>query len=428
LTSNVSERRALRKIPALRSLSSRELAAIQDHIIYRSYRSGEVLWRARGPLGFFGIIQSGEIEVEYRIGGVLVRTTRLCAGDVVPPRSWQGRSLHAAMLARAVTDVSLCLVPGAEIEQLRPMSPSRTRSSPASIAANPTFWSRIWPLLLLMLIVSLAWADVIRIASGLLYMASNHGEYAPPNDPRSMRLLNFAEQVDQGAAFAYNEEGYRWFQQAKLPDAEAAFVQAVNRDPANAPALNNMAVTYFTLGDLPQAARYLQGAVEQNPNNAVARYNLGIIMMKQNNQAGAIREFREAGFIEPTATSPHLQQAFLYVQIGDYANAEQRARTAIRLDSSQPSAHLLLSIALYNQGNYTDALASIADTLWLAPGERVARFYQAHILARLGQQDVALPILESLLATSTDDWQSSRIWVEIEAIQRSLSELEAAAR
>ena len=143
---------------------------------------------------------------------------------------------------------------------------------------------------------------------------------------------------------------------------------------------------------------------------------------------GAIREFRQAGFIDPKAASPHLQQAVLYIQMGDYINAEQRARTAIQLVPSQPSAHLLLAIALYNQGRDTEALGSIADSLWLEPDDRVASFYQALLLGRIGQYDAALPILERLLATSTDSQESARISVEIEAVHRALSELEAAAR
>jgi tetratricopeptide (TPR) repeat protein len=427
LTSSVSARRALRKIPALRSLPGRELESIQDRLVTRSYRSGEVLWRTRGCAGFFGFIQSGEIEVEYRIGGVLVRSIRLRAGDPVLVRSRSGRSRRATVLARAVTDASLCLAPDMRIEQPG-QGQAQNGARPRPAAQGMVWLSHAWPLLLILLIVGLARADMARIASGLLYLASNHEEYYPPNDPRSLRLLRYAEQVDAGAAFVYNEEGYRWFQQEKLPEAQFAFVQAVERDPANAPALNNAAITYFTLGDLPLSAEYLRRAVKQDPDNAITRYNLGVILMQQHNDAGAIREFREAGFIDPKAASPHLQQAFLYTQIGNYADAEQRARTAIELDPSQASAHLLLAVALYNQGESVEALASLADTLLLEPDHRVANFYKAHILRRLEQYDAALSILEGLLDTSTDSQESARISVEMEAVRRSLPELETVAR
>jgi superkiller protein 3 len=231
-----------------------------------------------------------------------------------------------------------------------------------------------------------------------------------------MSLLQAAQKVDGSAAFAYNEEGYRWFQQDRLPDAEAAFGQAVDTDPASAPALNNLAITYFVRGDLSKAERYLNRAMEQNPDNPIARYNLGITLMQLNDPAGAIREFREAGFMDPGAASPLLQQAYLYNQVGDYTNAEQRARIALKLNPSLARAHLLLGIALYNQGRDVDALASFTETLSREPDSRVAAFYQALILGHMKQYDAALPILHGLLIGSPHVAETARILAEIDAL------------
>lgn len=419
VTRSVSTRRALRKIPALRHLSGPELERLLDQATYTLYNSGEVLWRTHAHFDFSGIIQSGEIEVEYRINGNLVRSIRLRAGDVIPLRSWQSRKPDMIILIRAVTNVRLCLIPDAQINYLPPKS--RMQSYPD----RHMRW--VWPALLILLILSLGQTDIRRITSGLLYMISNREHLNASEDPDSMNLLELSRQVDPGAAFVYNEEGYKLFQQARLPEAEIAFAQAIQADQTSAPALNNMAVMYFTAQNMHQATVNLKKAVEQDPNNAIARYNLGILLMQQNEKTSAIREFRQAGFIDPTAAAPHLQQAVLYIQLGDYISAEQRARTAIQLDPSQPSTHLLLAIALYNQGRDTEALTSIADSLRLEPGNRVASFYQALLLERIGQFDAALPILESLLATSTDGQEAARITVEIEAVHRSLSELEVVA-
>ena len=115
------------------------------------------------------------------------------------------------------------------------------------------------------------------------------------------------------------------------------------------------------------------------------------------------------------------------MQTGAYSNAEQRARTAVQLDPSQPSSHLVLALALYNQGKDRAALSSISDAVWLEPGNRVSNFYQALILERLGQYDAALAILDRLLATSADGQESARISAEIQSIQRTLSQSDAAA-
>jgi len=404
MASTILERRVLRRIPILRALSSRELEDARERMVYRSYQAGEVIWRTRGPLRFSGYIQGGQIELEYRADGLPVRTTRLSAGDPLPPHALQRRMSHETVIARALTDVRLKILP--ELQALKPVPK----------VSGPRWMIWLWPVLLLLLVILLAKDDIVRIASGLFYLSSTRGGNAGLQNPRSMSLLEAAQKVEPGAAFAYNEEGYRWFQQNHIWDAAAAFDEALAKDPASAPALNNLAITDVIQGDLPRAVRYLQQAVGKDPDNVTTRYNLGILLMQLQDSSGAIREFREAGFIDPNAATPLLQQAYLYQQMEDYANAERYARSAIQLNPSLAPAHLLLGMALYNQGHETDALASFKETLALEPQNRVAAFYQALVLGHLKQYDSALPILESLLASSTDAAESARIRAEIDAL------------
>lgn len=413
---NISERRILRRIPVLRSLSGQDPEAVQDRMIYRSYRAGDVIWRTRGPLRLRGSIQSGVIELEYRVGSVPVRTTQLSAGDPLPPRALRVRRLHDTVIATALTDVRIGILP--EAGKDRTVVP----------APGPGWMGWLWPVLLLLLIALLARDDLARITSGLFYLAASPGEGTAPHGPLSMGLLRAAQKVDREAAFAYNEAGYRRFQQGQFPDAEAAFEQAVDRDPANAPALNNLAITYFARGELIQAEGYLQRAIEQNPDNPIPRYNLGITLMQMHDPSGAIREFREAGFIDPGNSLALLQQAYLYNQVGDYANAEQRARSVVQLNPSLTPAHILLGMALDNQGRDADALDAFTQALSLEPGNRTAAFYQALILGHLKQYDVALPLLHGLLNSATSASETARILAEIDALYRFQADPAAAGR
>lgn len=410
MASTILERRVLRRIPVLRDLSSRELDEVKERMIYRSYEAGEVIWRTRGPLRFSGYVQSGEIELEYRVDGFSIRTSRLGTGDPLPPRLLRSRRSHETVIARAITDVRLKILPEPHL-----VKPLATVSEPRG-----RYW--LWPVLLLLLAIVLAREDIARIASGFLFLSSTRGENAALQNSRSMSLLEAAQKVEPRAAFAYNEEGYRWFQQNHKWDAAAAFDAALTRDPVSAPALNNRGITDFSQGDLPQAAHYLQQAVGQDPNNAITHYNLGILLMQLKDPSDAIHEFREAGFIDPKAASPPLQEAYLYQQMGDYANAEQRARTALQLDPSLAPAHMLLGIALYNQDREAAALTSFTEALSLQPGNRTAVFYQALILGHQKQYAAALPILQELLVSSTNPAESARIKAEIDALYRLQAE------
>jgi Flp pilus assembly protein TadD len=414
VASAVFERRTLRRFPALRGLPSRELKAVQDRMVYRSYQAGEVIWRSHRPLEFTGYVQNGEVDLENRVDGVLVRTTRLSAGDLLP-RMLEDSRPHESVIALAISDVRLGVLPDA----LPGQSAGEARLLPVALTPRRNWLNWLWPLFLILLVAVLARDDLVRITSGLFYLASDQ-------DPNSMSLLRAAQKVDGDAAFAYNEEGYRWFQQGRLSGAEAAFAQAVDSDPADAAALNNLGIIYFTQGDLLQAERYLYRAMQQNPDTPITRYNLGMTLMRLNDTAGAIREFREADFIDHGSSSLLLQQANLYNQVGDFANAEQRAQTALELNPSLASAHLILGIALYNQGREADALAAFADTLALEPGSQVAAFYQALILGHMKEYDAALPILHGLLTTATDAPETARILAEIDAVYRFKSESAAA--
>jgi tetratricopeptide (TPR) repeat protein len=409
MASTILERRVLRRIPVLRDLSSRELEDAQKRMVFRSYAAGEVIWRTRGPLQCSGYVRSGEIELEYRVDGSPIRTTRLVAGDPLP-RLLRSPRPRETVIARAITDVRLKFLPEPQLIKSR------------ATVSGPTWMYWLWPVLLLLLVIILARGDIARIASGLLYLSSAQVEDAALQDSRSMNLLEAAQTVEPGAAFAYNEEGYRWFQQNQKWNAATAFDAALARDPSSAPALNNLGITDFFQGDLPQAAHYLGQAVGQDPNNAITRYNLGVLLVQLQDPSGAIREFREAGFIDPKAASPALQEAYLYQQMGDYINGEERARSALQLDPSLAPAHILLGIALYNQGREAEALTSFTQALSLQPGSRTAAFYQALILGHLKQYAAALPVLQELLASSADPAESARIQAEIDALDHLQTE------
>ncbi len=408
---SLSMHRTLRRIPVLRGLSNRELEDLHLQMVYRFYPAGEVIWRTRGPLRFSGFLESGTIELEYRVDGRSVRKTRLHSGDPLPPRALQAGKLHGTVIATALTDVRIGILPAAKQE--------------AATAPSLGWMHWLWPFMLFLLIAVLARDDLVRITSGLFYLSSTKNENVALQSSHSMSLLQTAQKVEPGAAFAYNEQGYRWFQQKRVSNASAAFEAAVARDPASAPALNNLGITYSAEGNLPLAARYLQQAAGADPNNGIIRYNLGILLMQLQDPLGAIREFREAGFIDPKAASPPLQEAYLYEQMGDYANAEQRARSTIQLNPSLAPAYLLLGLSLYNQGQEAKALPVFTEALVLEPGNRVAAFYQALILGHQKQYDEALPVLYQLLASSTDAAETARILAEMDALYRFKSEWSA---
>ena len=409
-------------MPAFRSLSWRELETIVKRMVRKEYRSGEVLWRAGIQPDFLGIIQSGEIFVEYRYNGSIIRSVRLVAGECIQPRAVKGTGRHSSIFVRAVTDVALHVLRMEEPGILPPPRPVSDADIRIGLNRRHVPWRGLWTVLVAVMIVLLTWRDMTRILSGALYLASSQAGQTAVDSESSMRLLEYAEQLDQDAFFAYNQQGYLWFQHGDLQDAEAAFSEAVTIEQSSAPALNNLAAVYFTRGQGWQALILQQDAVRSNPDHAVVQYNLGLLLLEQNASMDAIRAFREASYINPEWALPYLQDGFIHLQMQDYVQAERAARATIQKDPTQESAHFILAVALYNQGQYQEAQESVKRALQINPNDSVARFYQALILGKLGETDSALVILHQLLQSSSDARTIARIESEIEALHRSIQD------
>ncbi len=414
MTNRAPLRMVLHKLPAFSSLSAAERDRLSRQMVRREYRSGETLWRAGTPPDRLAIIERGEVVVEYRYRGVNVRTVTLGPGEIIEPGRLKEKQALTRPCLRAATDTALYALP-AEAAGKAPSS-----SAPQEANRFIALLQRLaWPVLVTALILALSWNDLTRILSTSLFLASDRAaEYG--REP--IQLLGYAEQVDRGALFAYNQQGYLLFQDGDLLNAEAAFLEAATQDVANAPALNNLAITYYRRGEVPQATELQQRAVQGNPNHATLQYNLGLLLMEQNARQDAIRAFDEASRIDPAWALPYLQKGFLYLKMQDYMRAEQAARAAIQRDPTQESAHLILTVALYNQGRYVSAQEAVREALRLNPNDDIARFYQALLTGRLGDAASAIMYLQELRRSAEDPQTVARIDAEIESFTRSLQD------
>jgi tetratricopeptide (TPR) repeat protein len=397
-----------------------DLDAIVARLVRKEYKSGDVLWRAGIQPDFLGIVQSGEIVVEYRHNGAVIRSVKLVAGECIQPCTLKGTNHRSSVRVHALADTILYVLPLGDSDILLSNRSASDNDVRSEIYRTQHFrLHRLGIAIIAILIVFVSWHDITRIFSGALYMVPNLVKNPAYNYQNSIRFLKYAELLNRNAFFAYNQEGYIWFQHGDMQDAEAAFLKAVDIEQTNGPALNNLAITYFTKGKSQQALILQESAAQNNPDQAVVQYNLGLILMNQNANTDAMRAFKEASYIDPKWTLPYLQRGFIHLKMQNYIQAEQAARTAIQTDSSQQSAYLILAIALYNQEEYQDAQKAVEQALQMHPNDNVGRFYKALILSRLGNTDSALIILQQLLESSNNPQYSSRIEAEAEAISRS---------
>ena len=417
MSTSASLQRALRQIPEFRSWSGPELANLAKQMICQEFKPGEMLWREGNRLDFLGVVQSGEIVLEYQSNGTRKWSVQLMPGDYVMPHAVNGNHYHSSLNAVAASHVRLYVLRMGQLHALRSGRPAAAiRPSPLQRRSVSLSWHGLWFAAVAMLMLLITWPDVSRLIAGILFLRSGQAGLPLNNYQRSLRLLDYAKALAPGAVFAHNREGYIWYQHDNPLLAETAFSKAITIDQTYGPSLNNLAVIYFSKGELERAAIVQQEALENDRNQAVVLYNLGIMMSQQGHYEEAIRAFREASLIDPRSVLPHVQLGYVSIQTRDYPMAEQAARAVLQLDPAQQMAHVILAIALLNQERAPEALHSIDTAVQLAPDDRVAKFYQALILSRLGDHSTALAIFQELLTSTDNPSQASRIQAEIDAI------------
>ena len=427
MSTSVSLRKTMRRLPVFTSLSGRTLDAIIAQMICQEYKPGEVLWRTGHDLDFLGIIQSGEIIVEYRFHGQVVRSVTLQAGKTIEPHDLKAKKHGESLLARASTKVRLYAL---RKEQITEFQLDWLVSRKNSLLSSPFMRVASWAFTAVtaITILLLGWQDLSRILSGSLFLFSEQVLQFKSDYQSTMQLLKYAEVLDKTAAFPHAKEGLIWYSQDNFEHAEASFLNAVNADLSNGPALNNLAVTYFTRREFHQALSYQQRAAQANPDNTITHYNLGLLFIQEDDLPNAIREFKEASYIDPTWGLPYKQRAYIYLQMRDYPSAEKEAGITIRLIPDDQASHVIHAIALYNQGKDQNALEAIENAIEITPEDEISRFYKALILVRLNNFDESLLLLQQLLDESNDPQQISRITAEINGVQRSIQSTETGSQ
>ena len=419
MSNSVSLRKTMRRLPSFASLSGRALDAIIDQMVCREYKPGEVLWRTGHKLDFLGIIQSGEIIVEYRLHSRVVHSVMLQAGDFIQPIDSSVMKHGESILARASTHVRLYAllkeqIAEFQLDQLEPQKNSSLSSHFVRLAS----WA--FTTVTAISIIFLGWQDLSRILSGSLFLISEQILQPKADYQSTVKLLKYVETLDSTASFPHSEEGFIWYSQENFEHAESSFMNAVNVDINNGSALNNLAVTYFTRREFQQALPFQQRAAQADPDNAITHYNLGLLLTQEGDLSNAIREFKEASYITPSWELPYKQRAYIYLQMRDYSSAEKEAIVAIRLAPEDQASHLIHAITLYNQGKDRDALEAIENALKIMPEDETSRFYKALILARQNNFEKSMSILQQLLNEAKDPQQISRINAEINSLQRNL--------
>ena len=173
-----------------------------------------------------------------------------------------------------------------------------------------------------------------------------------------------------------------------MGDRSAAFTEyerALELDPGNAPALNNLGNLHRANGQVALAEQAYQRALQRLPRYPEALINLGALYSSQGKLEGALRLFERAAAVTPDRPELLNNLGITYLELGRHKDAEAVLRRASQNEPLLAKIHYNLGGALEGLGRTGEAIASYERATQLRR-DYAKPYYKLSVLyARLGR-------------------------------------------
>lgn len=203
-----------------------------------------------------------------------------------------------------------------------------------------------------------AYLPLIGIAVAVVWSA---GEIATMS-PRG-RIVAVTAAVAAVAALSFAARA----QTAVWRDSERLFTHALEVDPHNWVAHENLGVLALSRGDVPGAFDHFQRARSLNPRDALALYNIGYIYSLQARPDLALPFYQEARRFRPGDGRILAALALTLADLGDVPNAVLVSREATAADPQSENTWYARAIVAHRATDPLDAQASLARLAEISP-------------------------------------------------------------
>ncbi len=149
----------------------------------------------------------------------------------------------------------------------------------------------------------------------------------------------------------------------EYPAAEAAFDEALRRDPGFAAAAANLVETALQAGDIARARRAADQFVAIAPASLRARYSRGLVALKQNDLATARGDFAALTAASPAYALAHYDLAVTEIRAGNYAAAQTELQAALALTPGYARARFALATLMLRSDRRAEASADLARVI-----------------------------------------------------------------
>jgi Flp pilus assembly protein TadD len=172
--------------------------------------------------------------------------------------------------------------------------------------------------------------------------------------------------------------------------------QAVQMDPDDARAYNNLGVALAATGSISDAVAQYKKSLELNPDNSQTRNNLGSVLAQEGKMDEALAEIRKAVEINPDNSQAHINLAHVLETMGgNIDEALSEVNKGIELAPKSPEGHNVLGVILARTGKLDQAIPEMQKAVEIAPNGLEFRFNLGRALAAASRFSDALPQFEA---------------------------------
>jgi tetratricopeptide (TPR) repeat protein len=215
-----------------------------------------------------------------------------------------------------------------------------------------------------------------------------------------LAMTNNALKVTPRWPFLHNYIGAYYADQHKYPDAQQAYLDAIDINPTYYDAYSNLGDIYREEGKLADAEQAYLKALEYGAPYADTHYNLGVTYINENKLSDAEQPLVRSLELSPANTKARYNLGWTYDREGKDALAEQAYAETLKYDQTYPEARINLGILLAREGRYPEALEQLHTAQQYAPGHPVLRYALADLSMRMQHYDEAIAAFNELDAAN----------------------------
>lgn len=165
---------------------------------------------------------------------------------------------------------------------------------------------------------------------------------------------------------------------------EELFMRALEINPRNFVAHNNLGVVLMREGDIQDARGHFEQAHELNPDY-LAQIGLGLIAEREGNIGGAIAYYKEGIRLHPENPIVYFNLAGIYYKMGNLKESERLYREALKRDPLFYGPYTGLGNIAATKGHWKEAEEYFLQSLQIKPDSPEAQFSLMEMRKKLNE-------------------------------------------